>query len=275
LHVQQPGKGFLTMSYEELFNRNQGILSPMEQEKLRTARLLVVGCGGVGGTVALSLARTGLEHFTLIDFDTYSSSNINRQMGATQSTLGKYKSAVLGEQILDINPQTQVNVFTRKLSHAELIPHLEQCDLVFAAADDYAFSLVLVRHAKKAGCPCLVVFPSGLWGLVTLVQPDSPALERLFHLPPGMGYQPLYQILHSRLFLSQFKPLSQEGSWLPDYFNAYAQGKAPVTQICPFVWLAASRGALEAVKQLSGKMTAISFPHYWKLTADGTSRESL
>ena len=263
------------MSYDALFSRNQGILMPDEQEKLRNAHLLIVGCGGVGGAVALSLARTGVGKFTLVDFDTYSPSNINHQMGSSHSTLGQFKSEVIGQQILDINPEAQVTVFTRKLTHSELIPHLQQCDLVFAAADDYAFSLVLIRHAKKASRPALVVFPSGLWSLVTIVLPDSPALEELFHLPPILGYRPLYQIMHSKLYLSQFKTLSQEGSWLPGYFDVYVQGKVPVTQICPFVWLAASLGALEVAKLLSGKMAPTSFPQYWKLTASGISLESL
>ena len=263
------------MPYDELFTRNQGILSPLEQEKLRAARLLVVGCGGVGATVALSLARTGLGTFTLVDFDTYSPSNINRQMGAAHATLGQFKSDVLRQQILDINPGAQVNAFTRRLSHTELVPHLQQCNLVFAAADDYAFSLVLIRQAQKNGVPALVVFPSGLWGLVTIVLPASPPLEKLFHLSFALGYRPLYQIMHSKFFLSQFKGLSQEGSWLPDYFDAYAQGQVPVTQICPFVWLAASLGAFEAVKLLSGNMAPTSFPRYWKLTAASISLETV
>ena len=261
------------MSSDEQFARNQGILSPAEQEKLRGSKILIVGCGGVGGSVALSLARTGLETFTLVDFDTYTPSNINRQMGSAPSTLGQFKTAVLRDQILDINPRAQVTIFTHKLSHAELKPHLQRCDLVFAAADDYAFSLVLIHHAQKMGRPALMVLPSGLWSLVTVVLPESPALEGLFHLPQGLGYTVLHKMLHSKIYLSQFKAIAKEGSWLPEYFNLYMQGSAPVTQICPFVWLSASLGALEVVKLLSGKMAPTTFPHYWKLTASGISLE--
>jgi hypothetical protein len=263
------------MSYDELFGRNQGILTAVEQDKLRRSKILVVGCGGVGGTVALSLARTGMETFTLVDFDTYTPSNTNRQMGSAHSTMGQFKTGVLRDQILDINPDARVTVFTQKLSHTELKFHLEQCDLVFAAADDYAFSLVLIHQAQKMGRPALLVLPSGLWSLVTIVLPESPAIEGLFHLPPGLGYRALHKILHSKIFLSQFKALSKEGSWLAEYFNQYVQGKAPVTQICPFVWLSASLGALEVVKLLSGKMSATTFPHYWKLTAASISLEKL
>ena len=72
--------GVKKMSYDALFSRNQGILMPDKQEKLRNAHLLIVGCGGVGGAVALSLARTGVGKFTLVEFATYSPSNITRQL---------------------------------------------------------------------------------------------------------------------------------------------------------------------------------------------------
>jgi hypothetical protein len=100
-------------------------------------------------------------------------------------------------------------------------------------------------------------------------------VERLFHLPTGLGYKMLYKILHSRPFLGQFKALSREGGWQPDYFNAYVEGQAPVTQICPFVWLSASLGALVVVKHLSGKMEATTLPNYWKLTASGINLETI
>jgi tRNA A37 threonylcarbamoyladenosine dehydratase len=66
-------------SYEELFDRNYGVLSETQQESLRKARILIVGCGGIGGTVAIILARAGIENFILVEFDTYDTSNINRQ----------------------------------------------------------------------------------------------------------------------------------------------------------------------------------------------------
>ncbi|HQP31124.1 MAG TPA: ThiF family adenylyltransferase, partial [Deltaproteobacteria bacterium] len=66
-------------TYQELFARNYGIFSQAEQERLRQACILIVGCGGIGGTVAVMLARSGVGRFILVEFDDYSPSNMNRQ----------------------------------------------------------------------------------------------------------------------------------------------------------------------------------------------------
>ncbi len=263
------------MTYDELTSRNLGILSSSEQERLQDSNILVTGCGGIGGSVTLALARTGVGGFTLIDYDVFTPTNLNRQMGSGISTLGKNKTIVLKQQILDINPDARVETISSKLSLDQVTPYVEQCDMVFPAADDYAFSLLLFRKAQALLKPGLLVFPAGLFSYLTLVLPYSPAPEKLFHLPAGLSYDQLFQIFHSSLFLSQMKGLALEGGWQPDYFTSYTQGKVPVTQIAPFVWMTASLGAFEMVKHLIGRFSPTIFPSYWKLTAENISREIL
>ena len=77
-------------------------------EKLANARVAVFGVGGVGGYVAEALARSGIGSFDLIDSDTISISNINRQIIATVKTVGQYKVDVMKERILDIKPGADV-----------------------------------------------------------------------------------------------------------------------------------------------------------------------
>lgn len=263
------------MTYSELVSRNLGILSATEQELLHGSKILIIGCGGIGGTVALALARCGIGSFTLVDFDVFTPTNLNRQMGASNSTLGVFKTDVLRQQILDINPDANVESIPRKLTHAELNPYLENCVMVFPAADDYAFSLLLFRKIQSLGKPGLMVFPAGLFSYVSLVLPESPGPEALFHLPTGLSYEQLYEIFHSPVFLSQMKALASEGGWQPEYFEEYTQGKVPVTQLAPFVWMAASLGAYEMIKQLIGKFSPIVLPKYWKLSAESISCEVL
>lgn len=74
----------------------------------------------MGGAIAIMLARTGISHFNLIDFDTYSISNLNRQIGCFIDTLGKFKSDVIKTEILRINPEADVNAVITKLSMDEL-----------------------------------------------------------------------------------------------------------------------------------------------------------
>ena len=90
------------------FSRTGLLLGNEAMEKLAAARVAVFGIGGVGGYVAEALARSGIGSLDLIDNDTVSLSNINRQIIATRKTVGQYKVDVMKERILDINPDAKV-----------------------------------------------------------------------------------------------------------------------------------------------------------------------
>ena len=92
----------------EIFSRTAALLGEDALIKLQQATVAVFGLGGVGGQVAESLARSGVGKLILIDHDTVSQSNINRQVIALQSTVGKKKTTVLKERISDINPDATV-----------------------------------------------------------------------------------------------------------------------------------------------------------------------
>ena len=94
----------------EEFVRTEAVLGTEAMEKLARARVAVFGIGGVGGHAVDALARSGIGAMDLFDDDTVSLSNINRQLVAAHSTLGKQKIEVMREHILDINPTCQVTV---------------------------------------------------------------------------------------------------------------------------------------------------------------------
>ena len=106
--------------YNSTFHVNSGIFSADEQDILRNARVTIAGIGGIGGTIAIILARSGITNFTLFDPDKYEESNSNRQIGCFVDTLGRYKSEVIKGKILRINPEADVEAYTRKLSFDEL-----------------------------------------------------------------------------------------------------------------------------------------------------------
>ena len=89
------------------FLRTEMLLGAETMEKLQNAHVAVFGIGGVGGYVAEALARSGVGTFDLIDNDTVALSNLNRQIIATHSSIGKYKVDVMKERILDINPKAR------------------------------------------------------------------------------------------------------------------------------------------------------------------------
>ena len=93
---------------EQAFSRTELLLGGSALERLAASRVAVFGIGGVGGYVCEALARTGVGHLDLIDSDTIAVSNINRQIIATTSTIGKYKVDVAEERIKSINPHAVV-----------------------------------------------------------------------------------------------------------------------------------------------------------------------
>lgn len=102
-------------------------------EKLKNAKVAVVGLGGVGGIAAVALARSGVGHLVICDYDVVDITNINRQIIANTKNIGRYKTDVLEEMIKDINPECQVTKITEKVSDKLF---LENVDFVIDAIDD-------------------------------------------------------------------------------------------------------------------------------------------
>jgi len=253
-------------TYKDLFQRNYGIFSDEEQEKIRKAKILIIGCGGIGATVAIMLARSGVNHFMLIDCDVYHPSNMNRQIGCFTDTIGANKTQVIKKDIQRINPEATVTVYEELLTHEEIARLIPDVDMVFPAADDFAFSLFVFRDAKKSGKPSLLVVPSGTWANVSIINPDSPLPEDIEGVPKLSTYEELRDILEMRKYKFGtyfYVPLAD---WRIDYYRAFIEENLPPTQICPTVWLSSALGSFEILKRLSGKWEPVASPRYWSIT---------
>ena len=121
-------------------------------ERLKCSHVAVFGIGGVGGFAAEALARAGVGKLTLIDSDTVSISNLNRQIIATLSTVGKNKAEAMKERIADINPDCEVEAVNMFYSeeNAELIS-LEKFDYVVDCIDSVKSKIHLICEANKKG----------------------------------------------------------------------------------------------------------------------------
>ena len=129
------------------------LLSQEALDKLKKAHVAIFGIGGVGGYVAEALARSGIGYFTLIDNDTISLSNINRQIIATVDTVGKYKTDVMKERILSINPKAEVNVshcFYLPGEETEFLP-MSRYSYVVDAIDTVSAKIDLALKAQEEG----------------------------------------------------------------------------------------------------------------------------
>ena len=253
-------------SYEELFARNYGVLSEQEQERLRKASILIVGCGGIGGTVALILARAGIEKFILVEFDAYDTTNMNRQISCFVDTLGRNKAEVLGEDIRRINPNAEVEIYPRLLNHTEIAQLIPKVDVVFPAADDFAFSILVFREAKRQGKPALFVVPSGTWANVSIIMPDGPSIEKVEGIPPLETYEELKQMFQTRKYKYGTYFYTFLAGWRIDYYRRFLDEDLPPTQLCPVVWLCSSIGAFDVVKLVSGRWKPVAAPRFWFIT---------
>lgn len=134
----------------EIFSRNEMLWGNKNQKILAEKHVLIIGLGGVGGFAAEALARSGIGKLTLIDFDAVSPSNINRQLIATHSTIGKKKTSLFEQRLKDINPQIEINTyenFYRKELNAEIFS--EKIDFVVDAIDTVNPKIDLLEYCHK------------------------------------------------------------------------------------------------------------------------------
>lgn len=146
----------------ERFIRSEMIFGSSAMERLAKCRVAVFGVGGVGGYTVEALARSGVGAIDLIDSDTVAVSNINRQIIATESTVGKYKVDAARERILDINPEAAVTAhrtfFTPENAHQF---DFTLYDYVVDAIDTVSGKLALAVMCAEAGIPLISSMGAG------------------------------------------------------------------------------------------------------------------
>lgn len=146
----------------ERFLREEMLLGPAAMEKLKNSHVALLGLGGVGSWCAEALARSGIGTLTLLDQDTVSRSNINRQTCALESTLGLSKADVCAARCLDINPDLTVYpMVTRYESETRDAFWSMHYDYVIDAIDLVACKLDLIQTAVELGVPIISALGTG------------------------------------------------------------------------------------------------------------------
>lgn len=144
------------------FSRTGLLLGSDAMEKLKNARVAIFGLGGVGGYVVEALARSGIGALDLIDHDTISETNLNRQIFALRSTIGMDKAEAAKKRVLDINPNISVTVHKSFYGPdtAQLFD-FSQYDYIVDAIDTVTAKLALIANAKAAGTPIICSMGTG------------------------------------------------------------------------------------------------------------------
>ena len=147
------------LSDEELLRYSRQILMPRfdiaGQEKLKSARVLVIGAGGLGCPVALYLGAAGVGQLRLVDDDNIELANLQRQIGFEQNQLGESKAESLAGRIRRINPLVSVTALNQRLEGEELARQVEETSLVVDCSDNFSTRFALNRACVAAKVPLI------------------------------------------------------------------------------------------------------------------------
>lgn len=164
----------------ERYDRNFETLTRKQQAKLASARVAVLGLGGLGGGVSEMLARTGVGHLTLIDGDVFEPSNLNRQLLCTEDLLGTSKALAAEKRIRAVNSAVQVTAVAQYADGDNLYDMIRESDLVVDCLDSIHSRFILQEAAQKARIPLVAGAIAGVSGQVTVIFPEDKGYELIY-----------------------------------------------------------------------------------------------
>ncbi|WP_273210074.1 molybdopterin-synthase adenylyltransferase MoeB [Marinobacter subterrani] len=183
------------LSDDELLRYSRQILLPRfdiaGQEALKSARVLVIGAGGLGCPVALYLGAAGVGHLTLVDNDTIELANLQRQIGFEQGQLGEYKAEKLADHVRRINPLVSVTALNQRLEGQALARQVEEASLVVDCTDNFKTRFALNRACVAAKVPLVsgaAIRGEGQLSVYDSRQENSPCYHCLY---PEQGNEDL------------------------------------------------------------------------------------
>lgn len=147
----------------DFYSRTELLLQPEGVAHLKSAHVLVVGLGGVGGYAAEQLCRAGVGHLTIVDGDCVGETNLNRQIIALRSTVGQPKARLFQDRFRDINPDCRVDAIQEFIRDDRMVDLLEadRYDCVVDCIDTLAPKVFLLYHSHRLGYPTVSSMGSG------------------------------------------------------------------------------------------------------------------
>lgn len=183
------------LSDDELLRYSRQILLPRfdvaGQERLKSARVLIIGAGGLGCPVALYLAAAGVGQLTLVDDDRVESANLQRQIAFDEANLGEPKAQALAARIQCLNPRVETRVLTERLQGQALTKAVADTDLAVDCSDNFTTRFAINRASVAAGVPLVsgaAIRGEGQLSVFDPRQPDAPCYQCLY---PDQGNEEL------------------------------------------------------------------------------------
>ena len=197
---------------KERHSRNIPALSMEDMEKLAGSKVLVVGCGGLGGNIIEYLTRAGVGSLIVVDGDVFEESNLNRQILSTSGNIGQKKALAAAERVKAIDPSVDVKPVCEFLTKENASALMADTDLVVDALDNAAARLVLEDAAAEAGLAVVHGAICG-WDLQAML------------VPPGSG------LLH-QMYTEDYVPLSKTSLSFTPAVCAAMEAAVAVRYLC-------------------------------------------
>lgn len=164
---------------EERYERNR-IFTRDQQEELASKKAAVIGCGGLGGYLIEMLGRMGVGVIVAVDGDSFSMSNLNRQLYATELNLGSNKAFAAGQRMMRVNSEVYLEQVCEHLTAENAPKILEGCDVVLDGLDSVAGKLMLQKICKDLEIPLVHGAIGGWFGQVTTIFPGNDTLNLIY-----------------------------------------------------------------------------------------------
>lgn len=165
---------------DDRYLRNVPALTEAECSILQQKRVLIVGCGGLGGNLISIFSRIGVGYLRIVDGDVFETTNLNRQLFSELPVLGQNKAKVAADRIARINPEITVDVVQAFLTEENAAVLLQDCDIAVDALDNIPGRRILAAACEKAGIPLVYGAISGWVAQWALSLPGDKLVEKLY-----------------------------------------------------------------------------------------------
>ncbi|MFA9424035.1 MAG: ThiF family adenylyltransferase [Sedimentibacter sp.] len=162
------------------YSRNKKLISENEQQKLENFTVAVIGLGGLGGHVSEQLSRLGIGKLVLIDPDKIDESNLNRQLFATEKSIGQFKTEAAKERLTQVNSHTECIYYTEYFSETNADKILSGVNVVVDAVDNIETRFLLQKICKKSNLPLVHGSIGGWYGQVCFIAPGDDTLNLIY-----------------------------------------------------------------------------------------------
>lgn len=163
------------------YERNIGIINTEEQGILAKSKVCIVGCGALGGYAMEMLARVGIGYITIVDFDTFEESNLNRQILSQEQNLGVKKVLEGQKRLKAINSETNISAIDERLTKENATTILSNHDIVIDALDSIKDRMILQESCEGLGIPLIFGSVSQWFGQVSTIYPGDNTLNKIFN----------------------------------------------------------------------------------------------